>query len=229
MPIVKKVSSLPGSFLVIPIVAMLVSTNFFSLCEQQAKAQTLTNNGALTSNATKVFSYKYGHYNITMNYPANWVLNTTGASSLLKSIRQNPSLSQNVSSTLSTLHFLAFFFPGKEGVGNKSVAPTVLTLAIKDNVGNVPLDKYINDILNQQTINKTAQLSKNSTTLGGLKGAIELVYSKKDNQDRLTKNMNIVATRDNIHTILFLFSTSPKSYGKYLPEIDIMKNSFVIK
>src|SRR5439155_20687034 len=122
------------------LVTMLFSVNFLLLYQEQAKGQTLTNKNTLASNKPKLFSSRA--YHITMNYPASWKFTNTTDIDLLRSIGRNSS--QNVSSTLkilNTLHILGYFTPANETVGNKTVAPTVLTLAVKDNVQNVSLGK----------------------------------------------------------------------------------------
>jgi hypothetical protein len=217
-----------GLFIVILMVIMLFSINFSPLHQVRAKGQTLANKNTLESNVPKLFSSSA--YNITMNYPTNWTFNNTTGIDLLKSVGRYSS--QNVSSTLNTLntlHILGYFVPANETVVNKTVAPTILTLSVKDNVGNLSLQKYISDVLNQQNISNTNYVNKTfNVTLGKVKGAAQLVYSKNDNLNRPTNTMNIVAMKNN-KIYLIVFSSSPEAYMKYLPAVERMKNSFVIK
>lgn len=223
-------------FISVVLVVLLISLNFVLLHDQQqAKAQSLMNKildafrgkaGQHGLNQTKILrTYTNASYGVTMNYLTNWTYNQ--GNPILKSVRQNVSSAQNASSTLRTLHFLAYFYPTNLGLENGSFVPPALTLAVVDNVEKFSLPQYVNKILNQQNKTTFHLESKNSTMLGGHL-AEKLVYDSTDNEDRPTKTMNVVATNGK-EIYLFLFYSSPKDYPTYLRPVEDMRNSLVIK
>jgi len=180
-------------------------------------------NATLTNN-----TYTNKTYGISMSYPDDWTLNTTTGNILVKSLSQNKSSRLNDPS-LNALHFLAYFYPKTGGIGNDSVAPTVVNLAVLDNVQNISSPKaYVDKVIAQQFANDPNFHPKNSSTAIGNYTAEKLVYDAKDNQNRAIKAMNIVTLRDN-KFILLTYSSSPIYNQRYLPSVENMTKSLIIR
>ena len=213
------------------IIVPLISLN--SLFLQQAKAQTIINNTSTdTSTNATIINNTYTNipYGITMSYPANWTINNTMGTTLLKSVTENASSNENVPA-LNALHFLAYFYPTAEGIGNVTVTPTVVSLSVRDNVENFStVEDYVNYVVKQQKAdNSSFQLENSSTSLGG-NIAEKLVYNSisNDNKNKVTKIMTIITLKDN-KIILFVFSSSPVNNERYLPVVENMWKSLTIK
>jgi len=104
-----------------------------------------------------------------------------------------------------------------------------VTLAIKDNIEPFPsAAKYVEEIVNQHKSNNPNFQPANGSTTLGTNPAEKLVYESMGNGNQLTKNINIVTMKDN-EIYLFLFSSSPTNYIKYLPFVEQMRKSLTMK
>jgi hypothetical protein len=238
-------SSLDRLIILTLIVVPLISLSFVLLQQlEQVRAQTnntsinptITNNTSINPTITNNTSinptitnntYTNITYGVSMRYPVDWTLNTTTGNFLVKSLSQNKSSRQNDPS-LNALHFLAYFYPKTGGIGNDTVAPTVVNLAVLDNVQNISSPKaYVDKVVTEQKANDPKFQSESSSTAIGNYTAEKLVYDSKDNQNRAIKSMNIITLKDN-KFILLTYSSSPINNERYLPDMENMTKSLII-
>ena len=132
---------------------------------------------------------------------------------------------------LLPLHFVVYLYPNAIAVSDRTIAPTFVELLAIDNNNKSSLPKYMNDTLHQiktTSINFTLIDKGSSTRLAGNvaeKMAFRYVPSM---ENRLTNTMGIAAIKGN-KIYIFVFSSSPQSYRKYIRSAEGIKDSLIIK
>ena len=228
--------SLDRLILLTLIAVPLILLNFLLFQQsEQVRAQTnnasingmMTNNTSINGTMTNN-TYTNAIYGVTIRHPDNWTLNDTTGNILVKSLAKNKTSLQNERS-LNALHFLAYFYPKTGGTGNDTVAPTIVNLAVLENVQNISSPKaYVDKVVTEQKANDPKFQSESSSTAIGNYTAEKLVYDSKDNQNRAIKSMNIITLKDN-KFILLTYSSSPINNERYLPDVENMTKSLIIR
>jgi len=220
---------------VLLLISFLISTNFILLTvPSEVRAQSINGGLSISNNtvsATNLSQRTYTNptYGIILKYPDNWTF--VPGSIFQKTLESATKSFPQMIPKLLPLHFVAYLYPNAIVVSNRTIAPTFVELLAIDNNNKSSLPIYVNDTLNQiktNSINFTLLDKGSSTRLAGNVAEKMAFRYVPAYESRLIHTMSIAAIKGN-KIYIFVFSSSPQSYGKYIRGAEGIKDSLIIK